>query len=52
MRTEEIWDKWMEYDKDGFVCGIRHDAPDEVKAAYKKHLAEVEAAMDSGLIPK
>ena len=52
MRTESVWDKWMLYDEDGFVCGINPDAPDEVKAAYKEHLAEVEAAMENGLMPK
>lgn len=52
MREEQSWDKWMQYDDDGFACGIRPDAPDEVKAAYKKHLAEVEAAKDGGYMPK
>jgi hypothetical protein len=52
MRIEEVWDKWMKYDEDGFVCGIREDAPDEVKAAYKRHLAEMEEARENGLISK
>ena len=31
MRIEQVWDKWMLYDDDGFVSGIRDDAPDDVK---------------------
>ena len=42
MRIKEIWDDWMEYDEDGFYSGIREDAPDEVKEAYKTYLAEKE----------
>lgn len=52
MRVEEIWDKWMLYDDDGFCSGIDSDAPDEVKAAYKEHLAEIKAAMGDGIVPK
>lgn len=52
MRVEEIWDKWMTYDDDGFCSGIRPDAPDEVKAAYEKHLAELETAKVDGMMPK
>ena len=52
MRTEAIWDKWMLYDEDGFVCGIRPDAPDDVKAAYAEHLAEIKEATGGGYMPK
>lgn len=52
MRTEAIWDKWMLYDDDGFSCGIRPDAPDEVKEAYKKHISEMEAEAAKGFMPK
>lgn len=51
-RVKEIWDDWMTYDDDGFYNGIRPDAPDEVKVAYEKHLAELEAAKVDGRIPK
>ena len=38
MREKEIWDDWVKYDDDGFVDGLRPDAPDDVKKAYAKHL--------------
>lgn len=50
MRTEAIWDKWVVYDEDGFVCGIRSDAPEDVKKAYEEHVAEM--ASGSGFLPK
>ncbi len=50
MRTEAIWDKWVVYDEDGFVCGIRPDAPDDVKKAYEDHVAEMSSG--SGFLPK
>ncbi len=52
MRTEQIWDKWMLYDDDGFVSGIRDDAPDDVKKAYAEYVAEREAEAKSGFIAK
>ncbi len=52
MRIEAVWDKWMEYDEDGFCCGIRDDAPDEVKQAYAEYIAEREAAAKNGYIAK
>lgn len=52
MRIEAIWDEWMLYDDDGFCSGIRSDAPDEVKEAYKEHLAEMEAAKKNSFMPK
>lgn len=52
MRVKEIWDDWMTYDDDGFCDGIRPDAPDEVKAAYEKYLAELEAAKVDGKVLK
>ena len=42
MRIEEVWDCWLEYDEDGFVSGIREDAPDGVKEAYSEYLLELE----------
>lgn len=52
MRIEQVWDKWMLYDDDGFVSGIRDDAPDDVKKAYEEHLAELKAEADGGCIAK
>ena len=52
MRTEAIWDKWMQCDEDGFYDGLKPDAPDEVKEAYAKFLADQEAAMKAGPIQK
>ena len=52
MRDEMIWDNWTLYDEDGFVSGIRPDAPEEVKKAYKEHLAEIETSKIGGRIPK
>lgn len=52
MRTEQIWDKWMLYDDDGFVSGIDPNAPDDVKKAYQEHLADLEAEADGGCIAK
>lgn len=52
MRIEQIWDKWMLYDDDGFCSGIRPDAPEDVKKAYKEYVAEQEAAKKSGYIMK
>lgn len=52
MRIEQIWDNWMMYDDDGFVSGIRDDAPDDVKKAYQEYLAELEAEADGGGMPK
>ena len=52
MRIEQIWDNWMMYDDDGFVSGIRDDAPDDVKKAYQEYLAEMEAEADGGGMPK
>lgn len=52
MRIEEVWDSWLEYDEDGFVSGIREDAPDDVKAAYSEYLSELEKMKKSGCIPK
>ena len=52
MRIEMIWDEWMLYDEDGFCCGIRPDAPADVKKAYKEYVAKQEAEKKTGSIPK
>ena len=43
-------DKWGIFDKDGFVAGIRPDAPDDVQKAYKAMKAEREAARKEGIL--
>ena len=48
MRTEQVWDKWMLYDDDGFVSGIDPNAPDDVKKAYQDYLADLEAETAGG----
>lgn len=40
MLDDAIWLDWTTHDEDGFVNGIREDAPEEAKQAYQKHLAE------------
>ena len=35
-----IFDDWTVTDEDGMVCGVREDAPEEVKRAYKKYMVE------------
>lgn len=52
MRTEQVWDKWMDYDEDEFCLALRSDAPDEVKEAYEQHCAEMEKAKVNGYMPK
>ena len=52
MRIEMVWDKWMLYDDNGFCCGIRPDAPDDVKRAYSQYVSEQEALKKSGCMPK
>lgn len=52
MRIEMIWDAWLLYDEDGFCCGIRNDAPDDVKKAYNQYISEQEALKQSGCVPK
>lgn len=52
MRTEQIFDKWLTYDEDGFVNGIDPEAPEEAKKAYESFLAEQEAEKNKGYIAK
>ena len=35
MCVPEIWEKWALYDEDG-ICGIKEDAPEEMKKVYKR----------------
>lgn len=52
MRIHEKWDDWVLYDEDGFRCGLRQDAPDDVKKAYSQFLAEQEAMKAAGYMQK
>ena len=52
MRTEQIFDKWLTYDEDGFVNGIDSKAPEEAKKAYAEYKAEKEKADENGFIIK
>ncbi len=52
MREPAIWDEWAMYDDDGFLCGVRSDAPDEVKKAYEHFVLETEKMKKSGYMPK
>jgi hypothetical protein len=52
MRTEQIFDKWLTYDDDGFVNGIMPEAPDDVKKAYADYIAERKKQAENGYINK
>lgn len=52
MRTEAIWDKWMEYDDEEFCLVLRQDAPEDVKKAYERHCAETEKSGSDGYVAK
>lgn len=43
METEPVWFKYATFDDDGFVNGIREDAPEEVKKAYRDQQKEKES---------
>lgn len=34
--VKPIWYEYATFDNDGFVNGIRNDAPEDVKEAYRK----------------
>ena len=52
MRLEAVWDKYTDYDEDGFCCGIRDNAPEEVKKAYAEYIAERESQAKNDYIAK
>ena len=52
MRTEAIWDKWMEYDEEEFCLVLRSYAAEEVKKAYESYCADQEKAKVNGYIVK
>lgn len=52
MREKEIWFDWATYDDDGFVNGIREDAPEEAKKSYKQYLEEKKELQKRGIKSK
>lgn len=48
MESEPIWFKYATFDEDGFVSGIRDDAPEDVKEAYRAYKEEERRYIDSG----
>jgi hypothetical protein len=50
LREEEPWDDWLIYGDDGYRCGIRTDAPDDIKKTYERFVEEQEK--QKGPIPK
>lgn len=48
MILEPIWYKYAVFDEDGFVSGIRPDAPQEAKDAYDAEQAKKREYMDKG----
>ena len=41
MRIEPyVWEEYAVYDKRGSICGVREDAPEEVKEAYEEDMQE------------
>lgn len=49
MIDDAIWLDWTTHDEDGFVNGIREDAPEEAKQAFQKHIDEKEELRKIGI---
>lgn len=43
METEPVWFKYATFDDDGFVNGVREDAPEEIKRAYHEQQRKQES---------
>ena len=53
MEIKPIWYDYATFNEDGFVDGVRDDAPEDVKEAYQEYLKEKERELNSGkLMPK
>ena len=48
MTTEPVWWPYATFDDEGFVNGIRQDAPDYAKQAYEAEQAEIQRYIDAG----
>lgn len=49
MRLEPIWWEWTIANENGFMCGIRDDAPEDIKKEYEKYLEEKEELKKKGI---
>ena len=49
MREKQIWDDWATYNEDGYVNGVKDNAPDDVKKAYEQYLHEKEELNKRGI---
>ena len=53
MELEPVWFKYATFDEDGFVNGIRADAPEYAKEAYQAYQdAQRRAMQNHELIPR
>ena len=53
MELEPIWYKYATFDEDGFVNGIREDAPEDAKEAYREEQERKrEYAREGKMIPR
>jgi hypothetical protein len=48
MMVEPIWADYVVYDEDGYISGVREDAPQNVKDAYNEYVRERERIIQSG----
>lgn len=49
MMIEPIWWKWAKFGDDGYLCGIKEDAPEEIKKEYEKFLEEEAERQKKGI---
>lgn len=49
MIEEKKFFKYATYDEDGFINGVRDDAPDEIKKEYAEFVKEQEEARINGI---
>lgn len=47
MDIKPIWFKYATFGEDGFVNGIRDDAPDDIKRAYAEYKQEKQQEAES-----
>lgn len=53
METEPIWYEYATFGEDGFVNGVRDDAPQEVKDAYREEQERLKEYTEKGeMIPR
>lgn len=49
MMIKPDWWEYATYDDDGFVNGIREDAPENIKEAYSEYLKEKATLQEKGI---